>query len=105
MSLGALNRRFNVVQIPVNWYGRTWGSSKLRLQEMGRRYLQTLVKAYAERVLISDDLMAERFARRRAHADSAVRSARRLEAIEARLEDVERRLVEDGRAERGGAAP
>lgn len=59
MSLGALNRRFSVAQIPISWNGRTWGVSNLRLREMGRRYLQTLLKAYSERLLISDDLMAD----------------------------------------------
>jgi dolichol-phosphate mannosyltransferase len=59
MSLGALNRQFRVAQIPINWYGRTWGSSNLRLGQMGRRYLHTLIKAYGERVLIADDVLAE----------------------------------------------
>ena len=58
MSLGALNRHFRVAQIPISWYGRTWGSSNLRLGQMGRRYLHTFIKAYGERVLISDDVLA-----------------------------------------------
>src|SRR6202011_1004566 len=41
MSLSALIRRYNIVQIPIRWYGRTWGSSNLRLVQMGRRYLST----------------------------------------------------------------
>jgi dolichol-phosphate mannosyltransferase len=60
MSLGALNRRYRVAQVPIRWFGRTWGSSNLRLRAMGRRYLSTFLKAYAERLLISEDVIAER---------------------------------------------
>ena len=60
MSLGALIRKYNIAQIPINWYGRTWGSSNLSLHVMGRRYLATLLKAFAEKVLITDDLIADK---------------------------------------------
>ena len=60
MSLSALIRHYKIVEIPVSWYGRTWGSSSLRLTQMGRRYLATLLKVFADRLLISDDLIAER---------------------------------------------
>jgi dolichol-phosphate mannosyltransferase len=62
MSLGALIRRYRVAQIPINWYGRTWGSSNLRLRQMGRRYLCVLLMLFFQRLLIADDLMAERSA-------------------------------------------
>ncbi len=62
MSLGALSRRYLIVQIPIRWTGRTAGHTNLRLREMGRRYLSTLLKAFCERILISDDLLAERLA-------------------------------------------
>jgi dolichol-phosphate mannosyltransferase len=65
LSLSALNRGYRIAQIPIQWHGRTWGSSKLKLREMGRRYLATLVKLYAERALITDDVMAELEAVRR----------------------------------------
>jgi dolichol-phosphate mannosyltransferase len=55
-----LIRNYRIAQIPISWTGRTWGSSNLRLKEMGRRYLSTLVKMFAEYVLISDDVLAER---------------------------------------------
>ncbi len=35
MSLSALIRRYHVAEIPIRWYGRTWGSSNLKLREMG----------------------------------------------------------------------
>jgi dolichol-phosphate mannosyltransferase len=60
MSLSALIRKYKIAEIPVSWYGRTWGNSSLRLTQMGRRYLATLLKVYAERLLISDDIIADR---------------------------------------------
>jgi dolichol-phosphate mannosyltransferase len=66
LSLGALNRGYRIAQIPIQWHGRTWGVSNLKLREMGRRYLATLLKLYAERALIHDDLMADLQASRRA---------------------------------------
>jgi dolichol-phosphate mannosyltransferase len=60
MSLGALIRRYRVAQIPIRWKGRTWGSSRLRLREMGRKYLCTLLMLFFQRLLIADDLIAER---------------------------------------------
>jgi dolichol-phosphate mannosyltransferase len=70
MSLGALIRGCTIAQIPIRWSGRTWGSSHLRLREMGRRYLCVLLKTFFEKVLIVDDLRAERQAHL-AEADAA----------------------------------
>lgn len=70
MSLGALIRGYHIAEIPIRWYGRKWGSSSLSLRKMGRRYLATVVKAFAERLLISDDLMAERLANHRRREDT-----------------------------------
>lgn len=64
MSLGALVRYYRIATIPIDWSGRTWGQSKLKLQEMGRRYICTLLKIWFERLLIMDDLMAERSVRK-----------------------------------------
>jgi dolichol-phosphate mannosyltransferase len=60
MSLSVLIRKYNIASIPINWNGRTWGSSDLKLREMGRRYLATLLKIWFERMLIMDDLIAEK---------------------------------------------
>ncbi len=60
MSLSALVRKYKIAEIPIAWNGRTWGNSNLRLTQMGRRYLATLLKVFAERLLVSDDLIAER---------------------------------------------
>lgn len=59
MSLSCLIRRYRIAEIPINWYGRKWGGSNLRLGQMGRRYLATLLKIWFERLLISDDVMLE----------------------------------------------
>lgn len=59
MSLSCLIRRFRIAEIPISWSGRTWGQSNLRLREMGRRYLCTLLMIWFERVLILDDLLLE----------------------------------------------
>ncbi|MEL6544939.1 MAG: glycosyltransferase family 2 protein [Myxococcota bacterium] len=66
MSLSALIREYRTVQIPIRWYGRTWGSTHLRLRDMGRKYLYVLIKMWAERILIKDDIMADRRAHDRA---------------------------------------
>lgn len=60
MSLSALIRNYKIASITINWNGRTWGSSDLKLRDMGRRYLATLLKIWFERMLIMDDLIAEK---------------------------------------------
>lgn len=85
MSLSALVRDYSIATIPIRWYGRSWGSSKLALKQMGRRYLVTLLKVLFEKILIHDDLMAER----RCHRFHSERS--RAEVIE-RLDNLEERL-------------
>lgn len=60
MSLSALIRRYHIEEIPIAWYGRTWGASKLSLARMGRRYLSVVLKLFFERILIADDLIEDR---------------------------------------------
>ncbi len=59
ISLGLLMRGFSIASLPINWYGRTWGSAKFKIRELGRRYFATMLKAFAERLFIHDDLIAE----------------------------------------------
>ena len=59
MSLSALMAGFKIAQVPIRWEGRTWGSSKLRMREMGRRYLCTLLMLFFQRILTNDDVKAE----------------------------------------------
>jgi dolichol-phosphate mannosyltransferase len=60
MSLSALIRKYKIASLPINWNGRTWGSSKLKLRVMGRRYLATLLKIWFEKLLIIDDLLDDK---------------------------------------------
>ncbi|MFO1481025.1 MAG: glycosyltransferase family 2 protein [Turneriella sp.] len=60
LSLSVLIRRYKIAACPIRWYGRKWGQSNLKLRAMGRRYLATLIKIWFERLLILDDLMAEK---------------------------------------------
>ncbi|EOQ88157.1 glycosyltransferase, group 2 family protein [Leptospira yanagawae serovar Saopaulo str. Sao Paulo = ATCC 700523] len=60
LSLSALIRRYKIGSVPINWYGRKWGQSNLKLRAMGRRYLATLIKIWFERILILDDVLAEK---------------------------------------------
>ena len=89
LSLGALIRDYNICQVPIRWYGRKWGSSSLSLRKMGRRYLETLIKAFSEWMLISDDLMVERLSGRRQHEDLLRRIEERLNRLEVRVQGVE----------------
>jgi dolichol-phosphate mannosyltransferase len=59
LSLSCIIRKYRIAEIPVNWYGRTAGVSNLKLAEMGRKYLATLLKIWFERLLIADDIIAE----------------------------------------------
>ncbi|MFI5394405.1 MAG: glycosyltransferase family 2 protein [Candidatus Binatia bacterium] len=59
LSLSCVIRGYRIAEIPISWYGRTWGVSNLKLREMGRRYLATLLKIWFERLLIADDIIAE----------------------------------------------
>jgi dolichol-phosphate mannosyltransferase len=86
MSLGALIRNYNIAQVPIRWYGRTWGSSNLKLGEMGRRYLSTLLMMFFQRHLIADDLLADRLASNAAYHYQLQDLELRISALEEKLE-------------------
>lgn len=99
MSLSALVRGYAATQIPIRWYGRTWGSSKLRMRDMGRRYASTLLKIFFDKILIADDLLADRVA----HATEKQRPSavaeqrfRQLESRIAALEQASSVAIRDG---------
>lgn len=83
MSLSALIRKYEIAEIPIRWYGRTWGSSSLRVTEMGRRYLAVLLKLLFDKILVSDDLMSER-------AASENRSERETETLRRPVDGVDK---------------
>jgi len=64
LSLGAIISGYKIAQIPIQWEGRTWGSSNLKMQEMGRRYLCTLLMLFFQRILLADDVQSERMRER-----------------------------------------
>jgi dolichol-phosphate mannosyltransferase len=86
MSLSALIRRYHIAEIPINWYGRSWGASKLSIAQMGRRYLSVLLKLFFDRILIGDDIFEERLA-------AGEVADHRLRSLEKRLDDVESSLA------------
>jgi dolichol-phosphate mannosyltransferase len=59
LSLSCVIRKYRIAELPINWFGRTAGVSNLKLAQMGRKYLATLLKIWFERLLIADDIIAE----------------------------------------------
>ena len=86
MSLGALVRGYEIAQVPIRWYGRTWGTSKLKLRDMGRRYLCSLLMMFFQRRLIADDLLAEKRASRLAQQGSIAELEARIRRLEKEVE-------------------
>lgn len=60
VPLKAINRGFNIAVVPINWYGRQSGVSKLRIREMGRKYLFTVLYVWLEKILLKDELNLKR---------------------------------------------
>jgi dolichol-phosphate mannosyltransferase len=56
IPLKAIVRGFSYTQIPINWYGRKSGVSKLGIREMGRKYLFTVLYVWLEKILLKDEL-------------------------------------------------
>lgn len=60
IPLKAVVRGFSYVQIPIKWYGRKSGVSKLGIKEMGRKYLFTVLYIWLERILLKDEINYKR---------------------------------------------
>ena len=56
VPLKALVRGFSYVQIPISWYGRKSGVSKLGIRQMGRKYLFTVLYVWLEKILLKDEI-------------------------------------------------
>lgn len=56
LPLKAVVRGFSFVQIPISWYGRKSGVSKLGIKEMGRKYLFTVLYIWLEKILMADEI-------------------------------------------------
>jgi dolichol-phosphate mannosyltransferase len=57
LPLKAINRGFKIAQVPISWYGRKSGVSKLRISEMGSKYLFTTLYLWLEKILLKDELL------------------------------------------------
>jgi dolichol-phosphate mannosyltransferase len=55
LPLKAITRGYSYAVVPVNWYGREAGVSKLTLREMGRKYLFTVLYVWLEKHLMADE--------------------------------------------------
>lgn len=95
MSLSALVHQYHIAEIPIRWYGRTWGSSNLHISEMGRRYLQVLLKIYFEWMLISDDIRAERMVYDNRSGRQLTELRERIEALQERVAKLEEKVTWD----------
>ena len=56
MPLKAIARGFKYAEVPINWYGRKSGVSKLGIREMGRKYLFTVLYTWLEKILLQDEI-------------------------------------------------
>lgn len=56
LPLKAINRGYRYAVIPINWYGRTAGVSKLSIRTLGRKYLFTVLFLWLEKHLMSDEV-------------------------------------------------
>ncbi len=55
LPLKAIVRGYRYAVIPINWYGRAKGVSKLKIKEMGSRYLFIVLYVFLERLLSRGD--------------------------------------------------
>lgn len=55
LPLKAIVRGYSYAVVPIHWYGRTHGISKLRIREMGSRYLFIVLYIFLERRLAGED--------------------------------------------------
>lgn len=55
LPLKAIVRGYSYAVVPINWYNRTTGVSKLRIKEMGSRYLFIVLYVWLEKVLSRGD--------------------------------------------------
>jgi dolichol-phosphate mannosyltransferase len=95
MSLSALIRQYHIAQIPISWYGRSWGASNMKLREMGRRYLSTMLLMFFQRLLVSDDLLAERLVSNRQALEHDLDLETRLRALESKVEALQPRTTSE----------
>ena len=60
IPLKALARGFSYAQIPISWYGRKSGVSKMHIKELSRKYLFTVFYVWLEKILLKDEIAIEK---------------------------------------------
>jgi dolichol-phosphate mannosyltransferase len=55
LPLKAITRGYSYAIVPINWYNRKTGVSKLKIREMGSRYLYIVLSIWLERQLVQGD--------------------------------------------------
>ena len=55
LPLKAIVRGYKFCRVPISWHNRTAGESKLKIKEMGSRYLFIVLYAWLEKVLSKGD--------------------------------------------------
>ena len=55
LPLKAIIRGYRYAVVPTNWYGRKIGASRLKIKEMGSRYLFIILYIWLERMLAKED--------------------------------------------------
>ncbi len=64
LPLKAIIRGYSYTILPNNWVNRTTGISKLKIKEMGSRYLFIVIYCFIEKWLSGGDYVAENFQKR-----------------------------------------
>ena len=77
LPLKAITRGYTYTTLPINWYNRATGVSKLKIKEMGSRYLFIVLYVWLEQLLSRGDY------RRKPSADGAIGTASASHAIAA----------------------
>ena len=65
LPLKAIVRGYTYAVVPINWYNRTTGVSKLKITEMGSRYLFIILYVWLEKLLSRGDYVKKDPARER----------------------------------------
>jgi len=75
LPLKAITRGYTYATVPINWYNRATGVSKLKIKEMGSRYLFIVLYVWLEQLLSRGDY------RRQQNVISATVPTQRVEAL------------------------
>ena len=76
LPLKAIVRGHSFAVVPISWTNRAAGTSKLKIQEMGSRYLFIVLYVFLERHLSRGDYVREQSSRAKASPEQLARSSR-----------------------------